>query len=86
MKEASEEVNLDLKIMSYEFLGHLNPHKYDLSAFMKVYLIKSDEVPNYNLNDFIEYYWLKPSDILKKINDGDLAKGDLAKLIKIFFT
>jgi isopentenyl-diphosphate delta-isomerase len=86
IKEASEEVNLDLKNMSYEFLGHLNPHKYDLSAFMKVYLIKTDEAPNYNPNDFIEYYWLKPSDILKKIDDGDLAKGDLPKLVRIFFS
>lgn len=86
IKEASEEVNLDLKKIPYKFLGYLNPHKYNLSAFMKVYLVKTDLVPDYNPDDFIEYFWLKPSDVLNKINNGDLAKGDLAKLIKIFFS
>ena len=86
IKEASEEVNLDLNKIPYELLGYLNPHKYNLSAFMKVYLIKSDEVPNFNTDDFVEYYWMKPEALIEKINSGEKAKGDLPTLVKIFFS
>jgi len=86
LKEASEEINMDLKIFPFELLGHLKPHEHDLSAFMQVYLIRTDEVPNYNPHDFIEYFWYKHEEVLAKIEAGEKAKGDLAKLIKIFFS
>jgi isopentenyldiphosphate isomerase len=86
LKEAAEEVNLDLKAIPYELLGYLNPHQHDLSAFMKVYLIKSDEVPNYNKEDFVEHFWLKPEEILKMIESGEPAKSDLARVIRLFFS
>ncbi len=87
LKETSEEINLDLSIHPYEFLGYLNPHEHEgLSAFMNVYLIKSDEVPNYNPEDFVEYFWYKPEDLIKNIQAGELAKGDLIILVKKFFS
>ncbi|NLC31359.1 MAG: hypothetical protein GX765_04900 [Candidatus Moranbacteria bacterium] len=52
---------------------------------MEVYEIQMNESPDYNPDDFIEYFWLKPEDVLDKINRGEKAKGDLAKLIKIFY-
>lgn len=82
LKEAAEEVNLDLNKLAFEEIAYLNPHEYDLSAFMKVYLIKSDDAPNYNPEDFIEYYWLTPGELIRKIEDGDSGKSDLVKLIK----
>lgn len=82
LKEASEEVNLDLSVLPFEEIAYLNPHEHDLSAFMKVYLIKSDDTPNYNPQDFIEYFWLTPAELIKKVADGDSSKGDLVKLIR----
>ena len=87
IKEASEEINMDLKNTPFEFMGYLNPHNVEgLSAFMNVYLIKSDEVPNYNSEDFVEYFWLKPKELLLWIEQGEPAKGDLPILIKTFFS
>lgn len=86
LKETAEEINLELSKDSYELLGYLNPHQHPgLSAFMNVYLIKSDEVPNYNPDDFVEFFWLKPEALLEWIKNGEPAKGDLHILVKTFF-
>lgn len=87
VKEVREELNLVVSLDDCELLGYLNPHEHEkLSAFMKVYLIKSDETPKYNPDDFIEDYWLKPSELLEKIEGGEPAKGDLALLVRKFFS
>ena len=52
---------------------------------MNVYEIITDETPNYNKDDFVEYFWLKPKELLKKIDKGEKTKDDLPKLIKIFY-
>lgn len=86
LKETSEEINMDLKEFPYELLGYLSPFKLTgISAFMNVYLIKSDVVPNYNPDDFCEYFWLKPVELVKWIEGGEPAKSDLAFLVKHFF-
>ena len=84
-RELKEELNIELESQALKFLGKLNPNKDGISAFMKVYEIKTEITPDYNKDDFIEYFWLKPEDVLDKINRGEKAKGDLAKLIKIFY-
>ena len=35
--------------------------------------------------DFVEYYWLTPQEVLNKIDEGDKAKDDLPKLVKLFY-
>ena len=84
-RELKEELNIDLDNASYNLLGKLSPLKDGVSAFMEVYEIQMNESPDYTPDDFIEYFWLKPEDVLDKINRGEKAKGDLAKLIKIFY-
>ncbi len=84
-REAKEELNIDIDAMNVRFLGHLTPHRDGVSAFMKVYEIQMNEVPNYNTRDFIEFFWLKPALVLKKIAQGEKAKSDLPKLIEIFY-
>jgi len=81
-----EELNLDLDKLNYKPLGHISPHKDNVSCFMKVYEIKSNESPDYNKKDFIEYYWLAPKEALDLINKGEKAKDDLPKLIKHFYS
>ena len=84
-RETKEETNLDIERVPYKLLGHLTPHEHNVSAFMKVYEIESDVVPDYNKDDFVEDFWIKPKDLLKKIAEGEKAKGDLPKLVKIFY-
>ncbi len=84
-RETEEELNLDIQKLPVKLLGHLTPEKNQVSAFMNVYEISLDEVTSYNKNDFIEYFWLKPEEIINRIEKGDKAKSDLIKLIKIFY-
>jgi isopentenyl-diphosphate delta-isomerase len=84
-RELQEELNFDLKQISYRELGYLSPHMHAVSAFMKVYEIRAEVVPDYNREDFIAYYWLTPLQAIERIENGDLTKGDLPKLIRIFY-
>lgn len=84
-RELKEELNIDVAKISYKVLGKANPHENDISCFSTIYEIRSDKAPEYNKNDFVEYYWLTPKEVLEKIVNGDKAKSDLPKLIKTFY-
>lgn len=84
-KEVREELNIDITATSYTALGKMNPHGDNVSAFMTVYEIGTDETPNYNPIDFSEHYWLTPQEILDRITKGDISKNDLPKLLRKFY-
>lgn len=84
-RELKEELNMDADKIEFRSLGKTTPYANSTSCFSSVYEIKSDDTPNYNKNDFIEYFWFTPNEVLKKIEKGDKAKSDLSKLIKIFY-
>ena len=84
-RETWEEIKLDLEQVPYRLLGKLTPHEHGVAVFMNVYEIKSEATPDYNKDDFVESFWIKPEDLLKKIAEGEKAKGDLPKLVKIFY-
>lgn len=85
-RELKEELNIDLTMVAYHFLGHLTPHQHETSAFMQVFKIFQDIAPHFNSNDFVEYYWLSPQELLARLNNGDTAKSDLPKLIQHFYS
>lgn len=84
-RELMEELNIDADKTPWKFLGHLSPQKDKVSAFMNVYKIVSDEAPKFNKEDFTEYFWLTPGELLERINEGEKTKGDLSTLINRFF-
>lgn len=84
-KETLEELNLDIETVSYKTLGTLTPHNNNVSAFMTVYEITSNETPSYNQDDFIEHYWLTPKELREKLAKGDYAKEDLIKILEAFY-
>ena len=84
-RELMEELRIDIASVTYKQLGILTPHQHDTSAFMKVFLLQSNETPNYNTDDFIESFWLIPQDVLSLLETGDKSKDDLPKMIKHFF-
>ena len=85
-RELQEELNLTLDQVNYKLVGYFTPHEHGVSAFMKVYEMQINEVPDYNKNDFIEYFWLSPNELLQKIAIGEPAKGDLPKIVKLLYT
>lgn len=82
-REVLEELNMNINLYSYYPVMKLTPHDHNTSAFMWVYIIQSDEVPAYNKNDFIEYFWVSPKEFFDRINNGDKAKSDLPKIINV---
>ena len=84
-REAQEELGLDIRNISYTFHSYFSPIQHNVSCFMQTYEIFADEIPPFNKNDFSEYYWLYPQEILDRIEKGDTSKGDLPKLIKLMY-
>ena len=85
-RETWEETTIDIKEVPYVCVGYVTPQLNGVAAFMKVYKIYSTMTPAYNQHDFCEYFWLTPQEILDNcINQGDLCKPDLPKLIKIVY-
>lgn len=84
-RETAEELQIDVARVPYRLLGYLTPAMHGVSAFMKVYEIMRDEAPDYNPDDFVEYSWLMPEELLYRLAAGEKAKSDLPKLVKIFY-
>ncbi len=84
-KEAMEELMLDVDAFTCRQLGVLTPHEHGTFAFISVYEISCSETPAYNLEDFCEAYWLFPSEIIERIENGDVAKGHLPIILKQFY-
>jgi isopentenyl-diphosphate delta-isomerase len=84
-KEMSEELNMNIANYPYKVLGTMNPYTDSVAAFMTVYEIQSDDAPDYNHDDFSEYYWLTPEEVMKRLENGDTSKSDLPPLLKKFY-
>lgn len=84
-RELHEEVGLVLKNIDCQVKAYLKPLEHHVSCFMTVYEIKSNHVPTYNTQDFCEYYWLTPVELIRKLEAGEPAKSDLIKLVKLLY-
>lgn len=84
-RETLEELNLDIDTVPWKDLGHLSPYKDNVNAFMHVYEIHMNTAPQYNPDDFTEYFWLTPQELLERIHAGEYAKSDLPILVRRFY-
>ena len=85
IRETSEEVGVCLTGQSYRYLGKLEPSKDDSFCFSAIYEIELESVPNWNRNDFSEYFWLTPEELVTKIESGDKVKDTLLVVLKKFY-
>ncbi len=84
-RELQEETGLYLNSIDCQVKAYLTPLEHNVSSFMTVYEIKSNQAPTYNPDDFCEYYWISPAELIQKIEAGEPAKSDLIKLVKILY-
>ena len=81
-----EELNLSVSSEELEHLGKISNAPLGIPYFNDIYIYRSDEVPQYNTDDFVSYEWLTPAALQQKLKDGAPAKRDLtlavAELIK----
>jgi isopentenyl-diphosphate delta-isomerase len=81
-RELHEELNLVLDDVDWKLSGHLTPHQHHVSCYMHLYEIRFKQEPDFNWDDFIEYYWLYPHEVIERLKNGDKSKDDLPKLIE----
>lgn len=83
LKEAREEVRLELSPADYTEIGYFNPHHDAVGVFQKVYLILSDETPQYDTAEFQSSEWLYPGEIIERFAAGEVMKDDIPKLVRL---
>ncbi|MEX1995157.1 MAG: NUDIX domain-containing protein [Candidatus Saccharimonadales bacterium] len=76
IRETKEELNLELKPDRLSLIKKFGPTG-ELRYFRSVYLYKSNQAPNYNPDDFTEFYWLTPQELMHKLEAGEPAKLSL---------
>lgn len=82
-RELQEELNMHISQNPYIFLAKLTPHQHGVSAYMHVYVIRTDRDPIYNTDDFIGAAWFSISELQILLKNGEPAKGDLFELISL---
>jgi isopentenyl-diphosphate delta-isomerase len=85
IKEALEEVGLDLTTIPFKEIGRFNPHTYDVHCFQRVYEISTNEVPNYNHDDFSGFEWLSPQEVIERYENGESGKEDIPEVIRLCY-
>jgi isopentenyl-diphosphate delta-isomerase len=82
IRETIEELGIDLTVTPYEEVAYMTPYTHTTSAFTRVYRIRQNEVPEFNVGDFCEYYWLTPQELVALLEQGEPAKSDLIKMTR----
>lgn len=79
IREAKEEVNLDIIEKDLEFISSTT-YK-DKGYKQNLYLLRTDDTPTYNPNDFTTARWFTPSKLVEDIDNGHAAKSNLKECI-----
>jgi isopentenyl-diphosphate delta-isomerase len=80
-REVMEELNIDLSLCVYKKIAQLNPQQHGVGAMMSVYEMISDQIPQYNPEDFCEFFWLYPEEIIARVASGEVVKSDLLPIL-----
>jgi len=87
IREVAEELNFDITNMPYTFVGKFTPLADGVICFIEIFELQvpNDFIIDYNKNDFSEFYWLSPQEIVAKIHAGENAKESLIKIMHKFY-
>jgi len=75
IKEAGEEVNIEIKPEKIEFVAKTKSPT--TRYFATLYLLRTNTTPIFNKSDFVSAEWLSPEELINAINQGHAAKSDL---------
>lgn len=81
IREVKEELNLEIEPKSLKLLRKFPPIGDEPVYIRAVYIYESDDAPRYNPEEFTEYYWLSPKELLGKLNKGEPAKRSLTETV-----
>jgi isopentenyldiphosphate isomerase len=84
-REAQEELNLDLNREPWRQVAYFRPQDTGLSNFQCVYEINLETAPEFNPDDYSGGEWLSPAALVRQLEAGAAAKGDLLKLVRLIY-
>lgn len=76
-----EEVGFEPEAERLEFLG-VNKHHEASDIFQGFFIYHSDETPKLNHEDFASAQWMKPEELLEKIDGGEIAKPNISPTVR----
>lgn len=85
IKEASEELNLQLSNDDLEFLGTLEPDSDGLRYFRRIYRYQTNETPDFNTDDFVSARWMAIDSLIKLLRAGTPAKSSILPTVEHFY-
>lgn len=77
-----EELTLEVDAKNLEYIDKLPPTS-DLYYFVVLFRYKTDITPKYNPNDFVSAQWIKPEQLIKKLESGEPAKKSLLPTVRL---
>jgi len=86
VREVQEELNLDVSKLPYRRIGKMTPITGSIS-FIEVFELQvpDDFIINYNREDFSEFFWLTPEEIVQKFQTGEKIRATLISIMKTFY-
>ncbi len=86
IRETLEELNIDVTLLPYRFIGKMSPAD-GMLCHMTIFelIVPVGFVMNYNQDDICQAYWLTAQEIVDKISAGDSSKDALPKIMKKFY-
>ena len=77
-----EELNLDVTEYQLEYIGTVPPDN-ELYYFVALYVYKSNDAPDFNPEDFVGYEWIKPEELVSRLENGEPSKKSLLSTTKL---
>ncbi len=77
-----EELALEINAKDLEFIGKLSPTS-DLYYFVALFRYKTDLTPKYNPKDFVSAEWIRPEQLINKLEAGEPAKKSLLPTVRL---
>lgn len=77
-----EELNLDVSEDQLDYVGMVLPDD-ELYYFVVLYIYKTNDVPEYNPKDFVGYEWVKPKELVIRLENGEPSKKSLLSTTKL---
>ena len=81
-REAKEELGIELHTVELRQVAKFAPREGITLCHVTIYELVSDECPPYDTEEFSEYYWLSPQELIGRLEAGDSSKSDLPKIVK----
>jgi isopentenyl-diphosphate delta-isomerase len=86
IREAQEEIGIDISNFSFKLLGKLTPHEHGAFCFAQVYELEIDTPPqNWNKDEIGDWYWMTAQQIIDRCNQQEKFKDSLPKIITHFY-